>query len=69
MIRDDDPDIPIRDSVISCHTQLVTLPLPLVELCERFINIAIKEFEGRMIKEQEAPTERSMRCPSCPTFT
>jgi hypothetical protein len=29
--------------------------LPLVELCQRLIDIAIKEFEGRLIKGKRLP--------------
>ena len=65
--QDDDPKVPTMDSVTSYHTQLVILSLD--ELCQRFSNIAIKEVGGRDDQGQEAPTECSIRCPSCPPFT
>ena len=41
------PGVPIMDA------QLVMLPL--VELCERFFDIPIKEFEGRLVKGKRLP--------------
>ena len=65
--QDDDPKVPTMDSVTSYHTQLEILSLD--ELGQRFSNIAIKEIGGRDDQGHEAPTECSIRCPSCPPFT